>query len=62
MRSLIRISDLSVKEIDELIRREVQAIATPYGGLMLTFGLYPGTPMENVEALADALERYMQVF
>ena len=50
------------KEIDELIRREVEAIATPRGGLMLTFGLYPGTPMKNVEAIINALERYMQFF
>ena len=50
------------KEIDALIRSEVEAIATPRGGLMLTFGLYPGTPMKNAEALMDAMERYMQIY
>ena len=46
--------------IDELIRSEVEALATPQGGLSMIFGLYPGTPMENVAALMDAMERYMQ--
>ena len=48
------------KQIDELIRTEVEALATPDGGLMCIFGLYPGTPPENVTALMDAMERYMQ--
>ncbi len=50
------------KEIENLIRKEVEAIATPRGGLMLTFGLYPGTPMKNVEVLMNSLERYMQIY
>ncbi len=48
------------KQIDELIRAEVEALATPQGGLTMIFGLYPGTPMENVTALMDAMEKYMQ--
>ena len=48
------------KQIDELIRTEVEALATPQGGLTMIFGLYPGTPLENVSALMDAMERYMQ--
>ena len=35
---------------DPLGRRE--------GGLMMIYGLYPGVPLENVEALMDALEKY----
>ena len=46
-------------QIDALIKREVEALATPAGGMMFTFGLYPGTPQQNVEALMDAFERYM---
>jgi len=46
-------------QIDELIREEVEKLATPQGGLAFTFGLYPGTPIENVKALMDALEKYM---
>ena len=48
--------------VDALIRREVSAIGTPDGGLAMIFGLYPGTPLENVEALMDAMERYAGYF
>ena len=48
------------EQIDDLIYREVKTLATPEGGLMMIFGLYPGTPMKNVTALMDAMERYMQ--
>jgi len=50
------------KDIEELIREEVEKIATPAGGLALTFGLYPGTPTENVKALMDTLEKYMYIY
>lgn len=46
-------------EIDELIRYEVESLSSPAGGLMLTYGWYPGTPLENVKAVMDALEKYM---
>jgi hypothetical protein len=26
---------------------------------MMVYGLYPGTPLENVKALMDAMEKYM---
>ena len=45
-------------EIDKLIRDEVSKISTPEGGLAMIFGLYPGTPLENVKALMDAMEKY----
>jgi len=45
-------------EIDALIRKEVEKLGSAQGGLMMVFGLYPGTPLENVKALMDAMERY----
>jgi uroporphyrinogen decarboxylase len=45
-------------EIDKLIRREVEALGSKRGGLMMIYGLYPGVPLENVKALMDAMERY----
>ena len=45
-------------DIDALIREEVTKIATPEGGLCMIFGLYPGTPLENVKAVMDAMEKY----
>ena len=49
-------------EIEELIRYEVSALGDPAGGLMMIFGLYPGTPLENVKALMDAMEKYAFYF
>lgn len=46
------------KQIDDLIFEEVRKIGTKDGGLLLTFGLYPGTPLENVKAVMDAMEKY----
>lgn len=46
------------EQIDELIRREVRMLGSPEGGLMMIYGLYPGTPVDNLRAVADAMERY----
>ena len=48
----------SPEQIDDLIRREVQMLGRPEGGLMMIYGLYPGVPLENVKAIAGAMERY----
>ena len=45
-------------QIDELIRGHVQKLGSPEGGLMMIYGLYPGVPLENVKAIADAMERF----
>jgi len=45
-------------QIDALIREEVEKLSSREGGLMMTFGLYPGTPLVNVAAVMDAMERY----
>ena len=49
-------------EIDELIRYEVSTLGSPEGGLMLTYGLYPGTPLANACAVFDAMEKYSTYF
>lgn len=46
------------REIDDLIREEVEKLRVPEGGLMMIYGLYPGTSLENAEAVANALEKY----
>jgi len=46
------------KDIDDLIREEVEKISTPQGGLMMVYGLYPGTSIENADAVACAMEKY----
>jgi len=45
-------------DIDALIREEVEKIGCKEGGLMMVAGIYPGIPLENIKALADAMERY----
>jgi uroporphyrinogen decarboxylase len=52
----------SPKQIDELIGREVKMLGSPEGGLMMIYGLYPGVPLENVRAVANAMERYATRF
>jgi uroporphyrinogen decarboxylase len=46
------------EQIDELIHTEVKKLGSPEGGLMMIYGLYPGTPVDNLRAVADAMERY----
>lgn len=46
-------------EVDALVREEVTKLSSPAGGLMMIYGWYAGTPLENVRALMDALEKYM---
>ena len=50
------------EQIDELIRREIEKLGSPEGGLMMIYGLYPGVPLENVGALMDAMERYADYY
>ena len=45
-------------EIDAHVRRCVQTLSSPRGGLMLICGIYPGTPLENIEAVLAAMTRY----
>jgi hypothetical protein len=45
-------------QIDALLREEVEKLGCREGGLMMVYGLYPGTPLENVAAVMDAMTRY----
>jgi len=46
------------KDVDDLIHEEIEKLGSPEGGLTFVCGIYPGTPLENIEALAAALEKY----
>ncbi len=46
------------EQIDNLIRKEVTTLGNKAGGLMMLYGLYPGVPLENVEALMNAMAKY----
>ena len=45
-------------EIDDLIREAVMKLGDPQGGLSLRHGLYTGAPLENIDALMTAMEKY----
>ena len=45
-------------DVDNLIRREVELLGSREGGLMMIYGLYPGTPLANARAVAEAMHRY----
>ena len=47
-------------EIAELIEYEVRTLGSPQGGLMLTCGVYPPTPPENVDAVLTAMEKFQR--
>ena len=48
----------SPAQIDALIREEVEKIGGRDGGLSMVYGLYPGVPLPNIEALMNAMEKY----
>lgn len=52
----------SPKEIDDLIREEVEKLGSPEGGLSLCYQPWPPTPIENIRAAFDAMEKYSTYF
>ena len=48
----------SPEDIHRMVHEIVSKISIPEGGLCLIYGLYPGIPLKNVEALMDAMEKY----
>jgi uroporphyrinogen decarboxylase len=47
-------------EIEELIEYEVKTLGSPEGGLMMTCGIYPPTPPENVDAVLRAMKKWQR--
>lgn len=45
-------------QIDALVRQEVETLGSKQGGLMMIYGLYPGVPLRNIQALMEAMEKY----
>jgi len=45
-------------EIHELIEEEVRTLGAPEGGLEMVAGIYPPTPIENIEAVCAAFEKW----
>jgi hypothetical protein len=52
----------SPREIDEHVRDAVEALGSPEGGLWLFAEIADDVPLENVEAICQALERHSLAF
>ncbi|MBI3922006.1 MAG: hypothetical protein HY318_11365 [Armatimonadetes bacterium] len=50
------------EEIDTHVREAVEKLGSPEGGLWLTAECAPDVPMENIEAICQALEKYRAYF
>ena len=48
----------SPKDIDDLISEAVMKLGSPEGGLSMVYYPIPPTPIENIRAVYDALEKY----
>jgi len=48
----------SPRDIDDLVREEVMKLGSKEGGLTLRHGIYTDAPLENIDALMTALEKY----
>lgn len=48
----------SPEETDAHVRQCVERLGSPRGGLSFIWGVYPGTPLANIEAAARALDRH----
>lgn len=52
----------SPREIDDHVREAVEALGSPEGGLWLFAEIADDVPLENVEAICQALERHSLAF
>jgi len=46
------------EQIDAHVRSCVEQLGSPKGGLSFIWGVYPGTPLENIEAGVRAMDKY----
>jgi len=46
------------EEVDAHILNCIQTLGSPKGGLSMIWGVYPGTPIENIEACVKAMDKY----
>lgn len=46
------------EKADEHILNCIKTLGSPKGGLSLVWGIYPATPLENIEAVVRAMDKY----
>jgi uroporphyrinogen decarboxylase len=52
----------SPDELDRHVRECVEALGSPEGGLCLTAEIDDGVPLENIQAICEALRKYRRMF
>ena len=50
------------EQVDAHIKNCIETLGSPQGGLSLVWGVYPGTPIENIEAGVRAMEKYQDLW
>jgi len=48
------------EQIDAHILKCIQTLGSPKGGLSMIWGVYPPTPIESIEAVAKAMDKYAE--
>ena len=52
----------TAEEIEAHIRNCIKILGSPEAGLNLLWGVYPGTPIENIEATIQAMEKHCDMW
>jgi uroporphyrinogen-III decarboxylase len=50
------------EEVDAHILESIRTLGSPQGGLSLIWGVYPGTPLANIEAAVQAMGKYATIW
>jgi hypothetical protein len=49
-------------DIDSHIKNCIEKLGSKYGGLLLIYGAYPGTPAENIGSVIKSMEKYCKLW
>ncbi|MCM8786042.1 MAG: hypothetical protein NC827_06335 [Candidatus Omnitrophica bacterium] len=50
------------QEIDQHIKKSIEKLGSQKGGLLLKYGAYPGTPVENISQVIRAMQKYCKIW
>jgi len=49
-------------EIDKHIKKSIEKLGSRAGGLLLKYGIYPGTPVENIGQVIKSMQKYCKMW
>ncbi len=50
------------QEIDQHIKKSIEKLGSKNGGLLLIYGAYPGTPVENIGYVVKSMQKYCKMW